>query len=140
MDGSIGNLLHENMIEDNDEWEFEDRFAYEFTKEDVYLLYHCVCETIRLWPGAPARPYHEQEHLRYLRDQFYIGVLEHKFNHMESDREQDRWMYREEHLQKKSDECAQIWREWFDLFQKKIWRHQNYGRNGASVVMNSEQW
>ena len=90
MDGSIGNLLHGNMIEDNDEREFEDRFAYEFTKEDVYLLYHCVCETIRLWPGAPARPYHEQEHLRYLRDQFYIGVLEHKFNHMESDREQDR--------------------------------------------------
>ena len=28
-------------------------------------------------------------------------------------------MYREPHLQKKSDECAKIWYEWFELFQKK---------------------
>jgi hypothetical protein len=33
--------------------------------EDVRLLQHCVNETIRLWPGAPARPAEEQEHLRY---------------------------------------------------------------------------
>ena len=24
-------------------------------------------------------------------------------------------MYKEPHLQKKSDECAQLWREWFNL-------------------------
>ena len=91
MDGSIGNLSHKNMIEDND-WENEDEqmFTYEFTKEDVFLMYHCVCETIRLWPGSPARPADEQEHLRYLRDSFYVGILEHKFKYMESDREQDR--------------------------------------------------
>jgi len=29
-------------------------------------------------------------------------------------------MYREEHLQKKSDECAEIWREWNHLREKKI--------------------
>ena len=28
-------------------------------------------------------------------------------------------MYREKHLQKKSDECAKIWYEWFALFEKK---------------------
>ena len=40
---------HKNMIEDND-WENEDEqmFTYEFTKEDVFLMSHCVCETIRL--------------------------------------------------------------------------------------------
>jgi hypothetical protein len=31
----------------------------------------------------------------------------------------ERNMYREEHLQKKSDECANLWREWFYLFEKK---------------------
>lgn len=28
-------------------------------------------------------------------------------------------MYLEPHLQKKSDECADIWREWYALFQAK---------------------
>jgi len=38
-------------------------------------------------------------------------------------------MYREPHLQKKSDECAKLWYEWFDIkYQKhnesdeKLWR------------------
>ena len=35
---------------------------------DIRLMHHCVNETIRLWPGAPARPIEEQEHLWYLRD------------------------------------------------------------------------
>lgn len=26
-------------------------------------------------------------------------------------------MYREPHLQHKSDECARLWREWFSLFE-----------------------
>ena len=29
--------------------------------EDIKLLHHCVKETIKYWPGAPARPYEEQE-------------------------------------------------------------------------------
>ena len=28
-------------------------------------------------------------------------------------------MYKEEHLQKKSDECAQLWWEWRRLWEKK---------------------
>ncbi len=28
-------------------------------------------------------------------------------------------MYREPHLQKKSDECAEIWRKWFDVTYKE---------------------
>ena len=29
-------------------------------------------------------------------------------------------MYREEHLQKKSNECADLWREWFRLYEKAL--------------------
>ena len=36
--------------------------------EDIYLLYHSVKETLRIWPGYPARPAEEQEHLKRLRD------------------------------------------------------------------------
>jgi len=28
-------------------------------------------------------------------------------------------LYREPHLQKKSDECAELWREWFSLFERR---------------------
>ena len=28
-------------------------------------------------------------------------------------------MYKEPHLQKKSDECAALWREWFELLSNK---------------------
>ena len=43
------------------------RFDYQvdLTIEDIRLLSHCVNETLRLWPGSPARPVEEQEHLRY---------------------------------------------------------------------------
>jgi len=27
--------------------------------------------------------------------------------------------YKEPHLQKKSDECAELWREWFSLFETR---------------------
>ena len=48
--------------------------------EDVRLLHHCVQETIKTWPGAPARPCEEQEHLWYLRDSLYRILLEDSFN------------------------------------------------------------
>ena len=53
--------------------------------EDIYLMYHCVQETIRIWPGAPARPVEEQEHLRELRDNLYRCILDHKFHFMDMD-------------------------------------------------------
>ena len=47
--------------------------------EDIYLLHHCVDETFKNWPGAPARPVEEQEHLSHLRDQFQRMRLDHSF-------------------------------------------------------------
>ena len=63
----------------------ESSFGYEWTIQDIHSLYHCVCEAIRLWPGAPARPAEEQEHLYILRDELYKGVLDYKFHHMDVD-------------------------------------------------------
>ena len=62
------------------EEEFDDGYyQLDVGIEDIYLLYHCVQETIKNWPGSPARPAHEQEHLWYLRDSFYRMVLEDRF-------------------------------------------------------------
>jgi hypothetical protein len=46
-------------------------------------------------------------------------------------------MYREPHLQHKSDECANLWREWLHLWRKKRWVRQMLEEPGASVVMSS---
>ena len=64
------------MIED-------EPFKMDFDIEDVYLLYHCVQETIKNWPGSPARPAEEQEHLWHLRDWLYRCILDYKFKYME---------------------------------------------------------
>ena len=79
MGGSIGNPLLTSMENE------ESSFGYEWTIHDIYLLYHCVCETIRTWPGSPQRPAEEQEHLYILRDELYKGVLDYKFHHMDVD-------------------------------------------------------
>ena len=58
----------------------EERYMVELTVDDVHLLHHCIEETIKNWPGSPARPVEEQEHLWYLRDSMYRMVLEYRFN------------------------------------------------------------
>ncbi len=50
--------------------------------EDIRLLHHSVQETIKFWPGAPARPYEEQEHLWHLRDSLYRIILDYRFNEL----------------------------------------------------------
>jgi hypothetical protein len=67
----------------NEEQNYED---YDYTLymkiEDVRLMYHCVQQTIKYWPGAPARPHEEQEHMWHLRDQFQRMILDHSFNNL----------------------------------------------------------
>ena len=62
--------------------EESEQFDYqvELKIDDIRLLRHCVEETIRLWPGAPARPVEEQEHLRHLRDTMYRMILDYSFD------------------------------------------------------------
>lgn len=66
------------------EEEFDDKGFYQLNLgiDDIYLMYHCVQETIKNWPGAPARPYEEQQHLWDLRDNLYRCILDHKFHEM----------------------------------------------------------
>ena len=49
-------------------------------------------------------------------------------------------MYREPHLQKKSDECAEIYREWEKMFLDLETRHSKetkmVRKNGANVLQN----
>ena len=60
----------------------EPAYQIDMSIEDIYLLHHCVQETIRTWPGSPARPAEEQEHLWYLRDWLYRMILEYKFDNL----------------------------------------------------------
>ena len=65
------------------EEEFDDGYyQLDVGIEDIYLLYHCVQETIKNWPGSPARPVEEQEQLWELRDNLYRCILDHKFHEM----------------------------------------------------------
>jgi len=43
-------------------------------------------------------------------------------------------MYREPHLQKKSDECAAIWREWIVLFKNNDPRAQELRKEWSKCV------
>ena len=63
-----------------DDYEYD--YQVSLRIEDIYLLHHCVEETFKNWPGAPARPVEEQEHLRYLRDSMYRMILEYRFDNM----------------------------------------------------------
>ena len=64
------------MNEDSD-------YVFNFTVEDVHLLYQCVCKRLETWEGSPARPAYEQEHLWHLKNELYKGVLDFKFKYME---------------------------------------------------------
>ena len=48
--------------------------------EDIRTLHYCVQEAIRTWPGSPARPQDEQEHMWYLRDNLYRMMLDYMFD------------------------------------------------------------
>ena len=55
-------------------------FMVEMTDNEVHLMLHCVNETLKHWPGAPARPREEQEMLWNLRDNFFRMTLEMQFD------------------------------------------------------------
>ena len=65
----------------NEEEYYDENYDYTISVriEDIKLMHHCVKETIRYWPGAPARPYEEQEQLWALRDNLFKIILEDQF-------------------------------------------------------------
>jgi hypothetical protein len=60
----------------------ENGFDYQInlTIEDIRLIHHSVQETLKFWPGSPARNADEQEHLWYLRDSFFRIMMDYNFN------------------------------------------------------------
>ena len=64
----------------NEEHDYE--YTMHMTIENVRLMSYCVEQAIKFWPGAPARPYEEQEQLNQLRDQFKRMIFEHSFNNL----------------------------------------------------------
>lgn len=59
--------------------ENEPKFIMDFSVEDIYLLYHCVCKRIETWEGSPSRHPFEQEHLHFLKTELYKAVLDFKY-------------------------------------------------------------
>jgi len=47
---------------------------------DVRVLHYAISEAIKNWPGAPARPYEEQEFLMHLKSQLFAMLADHTFN------------------------------------------------------------
>jgi hypothetical protein len=62
----------------NEENEYD--YQVNLTIEDIRLLQHCVQETLKYWPGSPARPADEQEHLWYMRDSLFRITMDYNFN------------------------------------------------------------
>ena len=64
--------------------ESHEETAYQITVgiDDVRVLLYATEEAIKNWPGAPARPYQEQEHLWATRDWLKKIIFEHTFHNM----------------------------------------------------------
>ena len=64
----------------NEEHDYD--YTMHMSIHDVQLMSYCVEQAIKYWPGAPARPYEEQEQLNHMRDQFKRMIFEHSFNNL----------------------------------------------------------
>ena len=62
-----------------DDLEF-DGYQLLLSIEEVRMLYDHTCYSFQMWPGAPARPYDEQEFLRYLKSQLFAILAEHTYH------------------------------------------------------------
>ena len=70
----------------------------------------------------------------YMWDEY--DRLEKKLMYYEEENCPEDQVYREPHLQKKSDECAALWREWETLWRKKHQVRQRRDEYGVNAVMN----
>ena len=62
-----------------DEW----RANFELDINAVRAMRDHLEYALKMWPGAPARPYEEQEFLIRMRDTMAACALDYNFTHME---------------------------------------------------------
>ena len=68
-------------MEDN----IEDGFQLDFDIHSIRALKSVIDYAIETWPGAPKRPYDEQEFLWFMRDLLNKCVMEHSFHNLEAE-------------------------------------------------------
>lgn len=73
--------LQKGMQERNEEGEFQ---LY-FDINGIRILKGVIDYAIEMWPGAPKRPYEEQEFLWVMRDTLNKCVMEHSFQNLSMD-------------------------------------------------------
>ena len=57
-----------------------DNYEFSFDINAIYLLKGVVDYALQMWPGAPARPYEEQEFLSHLQKECNRCIFEYSFN------------------------------------------------------------
>jgi hypothetical protein len=62
-----------------DDW----RAVFELDINAVRMMRDHLNYAIKMWPGAPARPFEEQEFLLRIRDQMASMAMDYSFHHME---------------------------------------------------------
>ena len=64
----------------------DNHFEIAFSIHGIRALKGVIDYALEKWPGAPARPYEEQEFLWYMRDLMNKCVMEHTFQNLELDK------------------------------------------------------
>jgi len=65
------------MTEDPSDWRAEIVMDY----EDVKRLYSLLLYTEQMWPGAPARPYEEQEFIKHMKNVMFSMIADYTFHY-----------------------------------------------------------
>lgn len=48
--------------------------------DEVRMMYNHLDYSIKMWPGAPARPVEEQEFLWEMKDKYFAMLMEYNFS------------------------------------------------------------
>lgn len=64
----------------------DNRFEIDFNIDGIRALKGVIDYSLEVWPGAPKRPYQEQEFLWYMRDLLNKCIMEHTFQNLEVDK------------------------------------------------------
>ena len=65
-----------------DEW----HCTVELNIYQIRALYDHVCYSIKMWPGAPARPPEEQEMLQNMKERLFAMLMEYNFEYKDADK------------------------------------------------------